>query len=371
MAAGSIIRRGKTWSVRYDEPGETGRRQRRKGGFATRREAQAFLNDVMARLGDGSYTAPSRLTVAAYLDEWQRATASTVRPSTVEKRRAMVGSRIVPGIGQTRLQALSGARLNAFYAELAADGLSAGTIRNYHTLLSRACRDAVRWGYLPRNPVELADPPRMPRSRATAWTANELSRFLAHVRDADPRRFPLWRLAGTTGMRRGELLGLTWRALDLERSRLSVEQQLIPTRGGASFGPPKSARSRRTIALDSETVDVLRRHREAQLLERDLAAGAYEDHDLVFCDEIGQPIHPQTLSRAFTRRRKEAGLPTGSLHVLRHTAATLALTATPPVPLHIVAARLGDHPKTTLATYAHLLPSSDEVAAERVAAAID
>ncbi len=169
-------------------------------------------------------------------------------------------------------------------------------------------------------------------------------------------------------MRRGELCGLTWRCLDLDGARLSVEQQLIPTRGGASFGPPKTARSRRTVALDPETVDALRRHRDAQLLERDFAGDAYEDRDLVFADKLGAPIHPQTLSRAFTRQRVRAGIPTGSLHVLRHTAATLALTEG--VPVHIVAARLGDDPKTTLATYAHLLPSSDEVAAERVAAAL-
>ncbi len=367
---GHVRKRGKsTWTASWEEPRADGRRrQRSRGRFTTKREAEQFLAEQLQRLGDGSYAAPSRLTVGAYLDEWQRATAATVRPLTAQKRASLIRSRIEPGIGELRLQALSGARLNAFYTELADDGLSAGTIRNSHKLLSRACRDAVRWGYLPRNPVEFADPPRVPRSRATAWTASELSRFLDYVREHDARHFALWRLAATTGMRRGELLGLTWRTLDLDGARLSVEQQLIPTRGGASFGPPKSARSRRTIALDPETVDALRRHRDAQVLERDFAGDAYEDHDSVFADKLGAPIHPQTLSDAFTRQRDRVGIPTGTLHTLRHTAATLALTDG--VPVHIVAARLGDDPKTTLATYAHLLPSSDEVAAERIAAAL-
>lgn len=139
-----------------------------------------------------------------------------------------------------------------------------------------------------------------------------------------------------------------------------------PVRGGVSFGPPKSARSRRTIALDPETVGALRHHRDAQLLERGFAGEAYRDRDLVFADELGGPLRPQQLSKWFGKHRKAAGIPIGTLHTLRHTAATLALTEG--IPVHIVAARLGDNPTTVLSTYAHLLPQSDELAAERVAA---
>jgi len=212
----------------------------------------------------------------------------------------------------------------------------------------------------------MADPPAARRPRATAWTAGELRRFLEHVKD--DRLYALWRLAATTGMRRGELCAVTWRSLDLEGQRLHVEQQLVPARGGLAFGPPKSARSRRTVALDPETVAALERHRDTQLLERDFAGDAYEDHDLVFCNRLGGPVHPQRLTDAFPEHRKAAGIPTGTLHTLRHTCATLALTEG--VPVHIVAARLGDDPTTVLSTYAHLLPQSDELAAERVAAAI-
>ena len=186
---------------------------------------------------------------------------------------------------------------------------------------------------------------------------------------ADDPLYPLWRLAATTGMRRGELAGLPWRHLDLETGKLAVEQQLVPTRGGATLGPPKSSRSRRTIALDPETVETLRRHRDAQLLERDFAGEAYVDRDLVFADPLGGPTHPQRLTEQFAKQRKAAGIPSGTMHVLRHTAATLALTEG--VPVHIVAARLGDDPKIVLSTYAHLLPQSDELAAERVAALIE
>jgi integrase len=178
----------------------------------------------------------------------------------------------------------------------------------------------------------------------------------------------LWRLAATTGLRRGELLGLTWQWLDVAIGTLRVEQQLVPTRGGVSFGPPKSKRSRRAVALDPDTVDALREHREAQLLERAFAGPAYVDHDLVFADELGGTIYPSRLTEAFTKHRNAAGLTTGTLHTLRHTHTTLALTDR--VPLHVVAARIGDRPETMLRTYAHLLPQSDVEAAQQVAALI-
>jgi integrase len=365
---GHVYKRGQTWTVVHDEPAEDGRRrQRSKGGFHTRRAAQKFLNEQLARLDRGSYAAPSKLTLGEYLvGEWLPAIERTIRPSTYAIYRRSVRLHVRPHVGGVRLQSLSGGQLTALYRKLEQEGLAVSTIRGVHTVISRALRDAERWARTPRNVARLADPPAAGRTRATAWTATELKRFLEHVRD--DRLFALWRLAATTGMRRGELLGLTWRWVDLDGGRLSVEQQLMPTKGGPSFGPPKSARSRRTVALDPETVAALSRHRDTQLLERDFAADAYRDQDLVFCDPLGGPIRPEALSRLFTRYRKAAGIPSGVLHTLRHTAATLMLTGG--VPVHIAAARLGDRAETVLSTYAHLLPQSDELAAERVAQAI-
>jgi integrase len=366
---GHVYKRSQTWTVIYDEtPREDGkRRQRTKGGFPTRRAAQSFLTAQLQRIGDGSYAQPSKLTLAEYLtQEWLPAIESTVRPGSYATYERLVRLHISPNIGGQRLQGLSGGALNALYAQLAQQGLGNSAIRGVHAVLSRGLRDAERWGRVPRNVARMADPPARMRSRASTWTASEVRRLLEHVRD--DRLFALWRLAATSGMRRGELLGVTWQALDLDGARLQVDQQVIPARGGVSFGPPKSARSRRTLALDPGTVEALRAHRDTQRLERDFAADAYGDRDLVFCDELGGPLHPGSLSRTFTGYRKAAGVPTGSLHTLRHTVATLALTAG--VPVHIVAARLGDDPRVVLSTYAHLLPQSDEMAAERVAAAL-
>jgi integrase len=370
---GSTRKRGSTWTAYWDLPAdsETGeRRQKSRGGFRTRKDAQRFLTDTLTSVATGTYVEPSTVALARFLsDEWLPAVKRTVRPLSHRRYEGIVRTYVTGReIGAVPLRSLSAGHLNALYGDLESAGLSVATRRLVHAVLRRALSDAVRWGKLARNPASAADPPVQPRSRTQSWTATELRRFIGHVND--DRLFALWRLAATTGMRRGELLGLTWQALDVDGARLRVDQQLLPTTGGVTFGPPKSRRSERTIALDATTVDALRRHRGVQALERDLAGPAYEDLDLVFCDEIGRPIYPQRLTEAFARHRKDAGIPIGSLHILRHTSATLALTATPPVPLHVVAGRLGDDPREILRTYAHLLPHSDELAAEVVAAAL-
>lgn len=374
---GFTRKRGKSWTAYWEGPAkidpETGverRSQKSKGGFRTQKEAQAHLNTVLVDVSEGTYFEPSKQPLGRYMaDEWLPGISATIRPLTRRRYESVIRTYIsARDIGGIPLSRLTGAHLSTLYAELETQGLSVATRRLVHAVLGRSLSDAVRWDKIRRNPARAADPPSLPRSRAQAWSARELRKFLEHV--SGDRLSALWRLAATTGMRRGELLGLPWRCVDLESRRLRVEQQLIPTKGGLTFGPPKSRRSERTIALDAETVEVLRRHREVQILERDLAGEAYEDEDLVFCDELGRPINPTRLTERFLKARKAAGLPTGTLHILRHTSATLALTAIPPVPLHVVAGRLGDDPKTVLGTYAHLLPHSDEMAAETVAAAL-
>ena len=368
---GSTRKRGSTWTAYWDLPAdsETGkRRQASRGGFKRQKDAQAFLNRTLPTVDDGTYIEPSKQPFAGFLlEEWLPGISATVRPLTLTKYRSIVGQ-YVKGrdIGGIPLRSLTAGHFNALYAQLETEGLSIATRRVTHAVLRRALNDAVRWGKLARNPAGAADPPSLPRSRAQSWSARELRRFLEHV--DDDRLYALWRLAATTGMRRGELLGLAWQTVDLDGGRLRVEQQLVPTTGGCTFGPPKSRRSERTVALDAATVEALRRHRDLQRLERDLAGGAYEDQDLVFCDEIGRPIYPTRLGERFVKARKAAGVENGTLHVLRHTAATIALTEG--IPLHVVAARIGDDPKTVLATYAHLLPHSDAEAAAVVAAAL-
>jgi integrase len=377
---GSTRKRGSSWTAYWDivDPLTGKRTQRSKGGFATRKAAQGHLDTVVPASKAGVYTEPSKLTLAAFaVNEWLPARADALKPLTYERyERVLRGHVAKRPIGAVALCNVSPGHVNALYAELKAEGLAASTRRLSHAVLNRAMRDAVRWGKITRNPVPLADPPAVPSSSAKAWSERELASLLAHV--AEDRLFALWRLAAMTGARRGELLGASWRALDLDGARLKIEGQVIPLTGpcaicgqthSCSFGTVKRKRSQRTISLDAQTVAALREHRACQQLERDLAGGAYVDHDLCFADELGGPIRPQRATALCTAHRKAAGLGWGSMHTLRHTHATHLLSAG--VPLHVAAARLGDDPKVLLSVYAHLLEHSDEQAAQVAADLID
>lgn len=246
-------------------------------------------------------------------------------------------------------------------------GLAPKTVHYVHTILHRAFRDAVRWGRLGRNPADAADPPK-PGSRnrgaVKAWTAEQLGDFLQ--RSSEDRYGPLWHLLASTGMRRGEALGLRWRDVDLEGGVAAVHQTLIVVDHQVQLGQPKTTSGVRSIDLDGDTVAVLREHRRAQLEERMLMGAGWRDHDLVFARPTGEPYHPDRISREFSRRVARWGLPTISVHGLRHTWATLALRAG--VHPRVVQERLGHSTiAITLEIYSHVTPGMGRDAAEQVA----
>lgn len=183
-------------------------------------------------------------------------------------------------------------------------------------------------------------------------------RFLDGI--SDDRLSALYVLAATTGLRRGELLGLRW--IDLEQSRLSVRQTLVSVAYKAQFSEPKTKRSRRTIALDPATLAALKTHRANQNAERLAWGPAWSDTGLAFTRENGEAIHPQSLSDAFEAHVKRLGLPKLSLHGVRHSYATLAL-ASGMKPWDL-SDRLGHASIAfTLQVYRHAIPAAQDAAA--------
>jgi integrase len=285
--------------------------------------------------------------------------------------RTLIDAYVRDRIGRVRVQRLDGMMLNQFYADLRRDGarggrpLGAESVAKVHRLLHRAFKDAERWGYVTRNPVALATPPRAPRPPRDAWTADQLATFLAHT--AEDRDAALWELIAKTGMRRAEGIGLAWDHVDLAASTASIHQTLAYVGARAELGEPKTPSSRRLVTLPAETVAALRNHRCRQAEERLAAGPDYADHGLVFCDQHGGPLNPATVSRRFERLAREADLPRLTLHGLRHTFATLALQAG--VPSKVVAEVLGHaSSRTTDDLYAHVTPGMQADATERVAA---
>jgi len=232
-----------------------------------------------------------------------------------------------------------------------------------HRLLHKVLNDAVRQGLVARNVADAVDSPRPVHKDMATLDPDEIGRFLKVARETP--FYPLFYTALYTGLRRSELLGLTWGHVDLDLCMLSVTQALHRLgEGGYIIRPPKSRAGRRYIDLPPSLAIVLRRHRAEQEAQRAMLEKTITDDDFVFAHPNGTPWDPSTITHAFGRIIRKAGLPRVRLHDLRHTHATLMLKAG--VHPKIVSERLGHaNIGITLDLYSHVLPGLQQAAAKR------
>jgi integrase len=366
-------RRG-TWFFVVDVPAVGGKRQQiKQRGFKTKKLAEEAEAAVVAERARGTFVRPARVTLGSFLlDEWLPAKRAGLRPSTFNSYDRMLRLYVAPTIGETQLSAVDGSMLNALYARLLAEGrmdtrrrlgtgLAPKTVRNLHGVLARAFRDAVRWGRLVRNPSDTADPPRGRAPEMKAWTADELRAFTAAM--SRHRWAGVWALMATTGMRRGEVLGLRWSDVDLAAGTVTIRSTRIRYANRVDTSTPKTARGNRTISIGPATVAALKAWKRTQNGERLLMGAGWEDHDgLVVTVADGSAPNPEAFSNLFHKLVTRAGLRPIRLHDLRHSYATAALASG--VPVKVVSQRIGHADITvTLKVYAHVMPGDDEAAA--------
>jgi len=333
----------------------TGRPVRRYLSGKTERELLAKLRAARADADAGRSTGRTP-TLATWTRRWLLLTRSTVRTSTVDGYRANLERHVLPKLGDVELAKLRPSDVEALTTQLLASGLAASTVVLVRTTLVICLNAAVRDGVLDRNPASSARAPRVPRTEKRALSPAELRQLLA-VAAADDEVGPAVELLATTGLRRGELLGLTWG--DVSASSLTVRRAYVRTAAQAvGLAEPKSSRSARTILLPARAAAALARRREL--------AGDPLPSDPVFPGRFGaDPMHPDGFGNAFRRLADRAQLHDVTAHTLRHTVASQLLAAG--VPVRDVAEALGHSPAVLLRTYAHAQPGSRE----RVAAALD
>jgi len=337
------------------------RKQRRGAGFKTMGQARDAMNRLQAEVKEGTHVEPSRTKLGTYLAQWLEG-RTKIRANTRRDYRVSITKHIAPRLGEVPLQGLTRVRVKALYQQLAQAGLAQKTVHNIHICLRKALNDAVEDGLIRRNPAERIDTKPKDRPEMVTWSADELASFLSSA--AQDQEYALYHVAAATGMRRGELLGLRWRDLDLDAGRVNVRQQYQGRVLG--FCPPKSRKGVRTIEVDEDTMKVLREHREAQgFLRGRFGDGYATELDLVFCRADGTAHDLKAVDDRFGRRvRQLRGLPTVTLHGLRHTHATLLLEEG--VDVKTVSERLGhDSVQTTLELYGHVTPRMRANAASR------
>ncbi|HWH28587.1 MAG TPA: tyrosine-type recombinase/integrase [Mycobacteriales bacterium] len=322
-----------SWTYVADVPVDDGapRRQVTKGGFKTKRDAEAALRAFLVDADRGLVALPSRMTLGEYLTGWLDAVEPSLAPTAATNYRMLVRCYVQPHLGERRLTGLRPDHfLSAYRALLAGGGrngrpLSATTVRTVHRILSKALSDAVRDGVFTRNPAQRVPLPRRVRPELQVWTREQLAAFLPVA--AEDRLQAAWLLALLCGLRRGELAGLRWTDLDLEQRLLRVSTQRTTDANWQVVVKEPKGTSRRTVDLGPMLVDALRHHRERAEVEASDVGSEYWASGRVFTREDGTPYHPDRLRELFQAVAKRAGVPVIRLHDARHSCATLALDA--------------------------------------------
>jgi integrase len=360
---GSLTRRGKrSWRLKFDVAGTAGRRQTKYVTLrGTRAQAQAEAAKIMAGVVTGAHVDPSAETVAAFVERWLRDWAdSNVSHKTWTRYSQLLRKHLAARVGSIPIQKLRAADLQAIYAAMAKVGLADRTRLHLHRVISTMLKHAVQWGVVPRNVGTMIDAPRVKAREIEILTPEQMRAALEALRNPELKAIAL--VAVGTGVRRGEVLALRWKDVDLDGAVLRVEQAVEQTRrGGIVIKQPKTRFGRRAISLAPSSVAVLREHWKAQQEMRlALGLGKAPADGFVFANWDGSIRSPHWLTQAWRKAMQAAGIQ-ATFHSLRHTHASTLIASG--LDVLTISRRLGHAtPSITLNVYGHLFKPDDRAA---------
>jgi integrase len=345
----------------------------------TKKDAQKELNHIIHELDRGVYVEPVRMTVAEFLRRWLRDYASTsVASSTYERYVGIVEQHLIPAFGDILLHRLQPTQIQEYYGEaqksgmvkytlksgeLKEGGLSACTVKQHHAVLRKALKCAVRWQLIARNVCDMVDPPRAITQERQAYSEEEMQ---ALVKSTDGSPFgTIILIAASTGMRLGEILGLTWDDLDANTGTIAVTKSLEYTKAGLKIKEPKSERGRRSIPIPANVMNRLLSYKEQQEAHAINAGDLWVDNNLVCPDSMGCYRKPHSFSSSFRDIAKKAKVRNLGIHALRHAHATML--AKRGWQAKIIQERLGHSTiAVTMDVYSHVLPTTQQEAADSI-----
>lgn len=339
------------------------------------REAEKEYAKFKVEVESGEYIAPEKMTFGTFVEEWRVKYAEKhLGRNTLEVYMIHLNSRIIPVFGHKRLDAITTFQLLDFFERLAneprKDGkegtLSPATVQIIHRAAKNVFSRAVDWKIIKSNPLDGVKKPRSVAREMDVYDKEEIERlFLALEKEPVQWRMMI-SLALTTGLRRGELLGLEWKHVDLEAGTIDVNQALSFTKEKRyEIKEPKTKTSKRKVSLPLHMIQELREYRRHCAKERDKVIDLWEGdglHYFVFSSWNGKPLNPYSVKTWWKRFHKRHPMKYIRFHDLRHTSATLLLNAG--VHAKVISSRLGHaNITTTMNIYAHVLKEADQAAA--------
>ena len=366
---GTVNQRYKgSWELKWYGPADQNGNQKRISETVrgTKKEAEKILRERLLSVDNGSFVDKSKETVSEFMNRWLETYAATnVTLRTAHGYEGYSRRYINPTIGKVALQSLTPSQVQKIYADMLERGLSNTTVLHLHRLLKEALGHAVKWGIIARNVAEAASPPRPEQKQMPMWDVPTIIDFLDLSHGT--RFGHIHEFAVLTGLRRSEICGLKWESVDLEAGSLSVVATLQRIKGhGLVTGTPKTKRSRRTVDLAPETIDLLRTIRGGQMAQQLEYGSVWQNTGYVFTDIDGSPSAPDILTKNFCGLVREHGLPQLTFHGLRHAFATLGLKAG--ISPKVVSEALGhSNIGITLDTYSHVLPNMQTELSKAVA----
>lgn len=339
------------WEALYYVNGERRYITGRKG--ETAKEVGARLRAVLADLDKGIETPKdNRQTLGDYLDSWLITKKPTIEPTSWDRCEESFRLYVKPALGKVPLTKLTAQQIQQLYAQVLALGRAPGTVAKIHMALHKALEDALRLDMVPRNVSDLVDKPKDTHKEIQTLAPEQVVRLLEAAKGR--RLEALIVLMFFTTCRFGELAGLRWSSLDLDRAEMRITAAMKERRGHMTLGVPKTPHSVRTIPLASYAVEALRRHHVAQTVERLKHGADWNPDALVFCTLAGTPINRNAFrQRVWKRLLERAGLPYVHPHALRHSGATFLYSMK--VPPHAITSFLGhSNVAFTQSTYGHL-----------------
>ena len=324
-------------------------------------DAEKRRRELLTSLDQGLSIDSSKEALAQYLEKWLKICAGRLAPLTFYNYDGYVHRYLVRYLGHIPIHKLQPMHVQQMEDELLESGLSGTTVRQAHNILHKALKDAVRLGVVTRNVVDSVTPPRKNTREMDVLSPSQLLLMFDALEGTALRTLLI--LDAHTGLRRGELLGLKWSDIDLQKGSLSLQRALQYVPGiGFMVVEPKSEKGRRTIALGPSSVAELRSHRVSQTEARLSAGLAWQKGNWTFTRPDGRHLTPDVVSHEFEKLMTRLNLPNVRLHDLRHTHATLLLAQG--VHPKVVQERLGHASiSITMDTYSHVIPGLQEKAA--------